>query len=115
MVSGLFKRLKEKMSGRKSGDIAPPDVKIPTGKFQRDERPLHERLTDTSGTGRPPATGASGQHRELDLSEPEHEPTQEMLKLTDDVIDAMEAEGFDPYNTKDFTNSIGWDKPTSKR
>ncbi|MEO0574401.1 MAG: hypothetical protein AAF004_02980 [Pseudomonadota bacterium] len=113
MVKDLITRLKDKLSiGQSSRSIPPPDMQIPTNKIAKDVTQPRPGGAARAHTSQP---AEATRLREDDLHVDSHEPTQELLKLTDDVIDAMEAEGFDPYNTKDFTNTTSWDKPTTKR
>lgn len=111
MVKGLLAQLKRKLSiGQSSANIPPPDTQIPTNKMARDlsQKPA---MVDSPAT----SVATPAQHRGSSLQVDSLEPTQELLKLTDDVLDAMEAEGFDPYNTKNPTNSTSWDRTTTRK
>ncbi|MEM7610186.1 MAG: hypothetical protein AAF270_00705 [Pseudomonadota bacterium] len=110
MIAALFEKIRELLSRNDSKDIAPPDAKIPTGLTRelRDamQRKPEDNLPRAGARLRGRIESPNG-HENVLIIDNEH--TEELLALTEDAVEKMQEEGFDPYNTDTFTTTGAWE------
>ena len=105
-------KFKNWLTGRPSAETAPPRVTARRAPIKAPE--LVEVDNDQSGAFRSPAPGNNVPARRKFVRE--DTGTHETLKIFDDsIIDTVQDDGADPYNTGGFDRSKSWDKRFSSK
>lgn len=102
----MLDKIKQLFTRERTVDVPPPKTQLPRRPGERPAKPTPAVAGDKATEDHSPAREVDGKRRPAALDD----PTEELLKLSDDDEHRSPGGGRNPYDTGVFNKSGAWDR-----